>query len=148
MSGGANTDVLFISSSRVGASANLQFSSPTLIPLHLGGQIANPPTIAPGAGLGTGGTASIIAGSDLAGQMQLVSGTGATIGGVLATMTFFSAYTAAPSSVVLFPANAAAAGFVSAIYNSGTTMTTATFTNALTAPGISTTYLFNYIVIQ
>lgn len=105
------------------------------------------PTIAANAGAGTGGTASIT-GSDIAGQITVGAGTLPTAAVVAATITFNSAYASTPV-VVLTPANAVTAllGGVTGIFLSSTTAGF-TLTAGATALSGSTTYLWNYMVMQ
>lgn len=103
------------------------------------------PTIAAGAGAGTGPTVSVT-GTDTAGTITVVSGTLPSVSSAIVTVTFNAAFGAAPR-VVLWPANASASVLSFLPY---VTSTTTTFVvNASTvALGGSTTYLYNYHVIQ
>lgn len=112
---------------------------------HLIGNSAVP-TIAAGAGAGTGPTVSIV-GNDAAGRVTITSGTTPSLAAVIVTTTFNVAYEVAPY-VVLWPAeaNAAALGFLPFVATTTTTFTI----NSATALGLigATTYKYNYIVVQ
>jgi hypothetical protein len=110
----------------------------------IGGSTA--PTIANGAGAGTSPGTPTTAGSDAAGQITIVTGTLPSISAVAVTVTFNAAYGAAPY-VVIWPANANAAtlGFLPYV---GSTTTTFTVNNGTVALGASTTYVYNYVVVQ
>ncbi len=103
------------------------------------------PSIAAGAGAGTGPTVSV-AGTDIAGVITVTTGTGPATG-KLAGITFASAFTAAPN-VVLTPANANAAGLQAYVDSATTSTTVFDLDAATTAPTASTTYKWYYHVIQ
>ncbi len=98
-------------------------------------------TIVAGANAGTGATASI-SGNDTSGTITVNTGTSPSAG-TLATITFISAYGAAPN-VVLTPKGNAAATLQ---YNYGSSTTSFTL-NSGTAPAASTTYTYSYMVMQ
>lgn len=104
------------------------------------------PTIAAGTGAGTSPTISLT-GHDVGGQISLTTGTLPTLGATVFTVTFNTAYAAAPY-VVFAPANgnAAALSGVSMVYVTSTT-TTFIFTAGATALTAATAYLWNYQVI-
>jgi hypothetical protein len=98
------------------------------------------PTIAAGAGAGTGPTVSIV-GTDQSGFINITTGTSPTAASIIATITFSSAFTTANGSVpMVFPRNAATGG-VTGIWAIGTTGSW-TFTGTLSA---STAYQWEYI---
>lgn len=106
------------------------------------------PGIAAGAGAGTSPTISI-SGTDMAGTISLTAGTTPTAGQIIATITFATAYGAAPI-VVMQPANQAlnsATVFPTISVASGTTTFTF-YTNNVTGVLGSTHYEWNYIVVQ
>ncbi len=98
-------------------------------------------TIVAGANAGTGATASI-SGNDTSGTITVNTGTSPSAG-TLATITFISAYGAAPN-VVLTPKGNAAATLQ---YNYGSSTTSFTL-NSGTAPAASTAYTYSYMVMQ
>lgn len=104
------------------------------------------PTIANGAGAGTSPGTPAVAGTDMAGQITIITGTLPSVSAVAVTITFNVAYGAAPY-VVIWPANAAAAtlGFLPYV---GSTTTTFTVNAGTIALGAATTYLYNYVVVQ
>lgn len=117
---------------------------------HLIGR-TSAPTIAAGAGAGTGPTVSVSRATDLAGVINVTTGTLPTLSATVATITFNTAYGAAPK-VVLTPANSNAALLtgVNMVFVDDANTTTSLFvitagTTALTA---ATTYKFYYQVIQ
>lgn len=104
------------------------------------------PTIAAGAGDGTGGTVAI-SGTDTAGEVTFTTGTLPTVNAVIATITFASSYGASPR-VILWPSEANASGLGFLPYVTGST-TTFTVSNAVSVGLLgSTTYKYNYHVIQ
>lgn len=105
------------------------------------------PTIAVGAGAGTGATASV-SGNDISGEITLSAGTTPSAAATVFTMTFNIAFASAPR-IVLMPSNANAALL------SGTTMgyvTTTTTTAVLTSGSVGMTasvdYKWHYLVAQ
>lgn len=99
------------------------------------------PAIAAGAGAGTAPTVSV-SGSDASGTISVTTGT-TPAAGLLATLTWVSAYSSAPR-MVLSATNAAAAALNE---YAGTTTTTGTLSVAAT-PAASTAYTFAYVVVQ
>jgi hypothetical protein len=71
------------------------------------------PSIAAGAGAGTGPTIAI-SGTDVSGVITLTTGTTPTTPATIATITFATAFAAAPKGVILTPSNAAAAALAAA----------------------------------
>lgn len=104
------------------------------------------PTIAVGAGGGTGATASIV-GTDVGGEITLNTGTTPSTGATAVTVTFHRAFGSAPF-VSLSPANANAAllSGVTAVYITATT-TTFVITTGSTGLTGSVTYKWNFGVI-
>lgn len=108
------------------------------------------PTIAVGAGAGTGATVSVV-GNDIEGIITLTGGTGATASATVFTLTFFDSYTSAPHGVIITPADTDAANFPAARIPAFDTVSTTTFTmiNA-SVNGITNAvvYKYAYRVIQ
>jgi len=100
------------------------------------------PSIAAGSAACTTPSVSIV-GNDTAGQISVTTGTGCAGAGVLATLTFHSAYSAVPHAQIT-PKNAVAAALLP--YQSSTT--TVLTLGVANAPANSTTYLFDYLVTQ
>lgn len=99
------------------------------------------PAIAAGAGAGTSPTVSV-SGTDASGEVSVTTGT-TPAAGLLATLTWVTAYSSA-ARVVLCATNAAAAALQP--HSAGTT-TTGTVSVAV-APAASTLYTFAYVVVQ
>lgn len=106
------------------------------------------PAIAAGAGAGTAPTVSIT-GTDVAGVIEVTTGTLPTLGATVATVTFNLPYGAAPY-VIITPVNSATAllSGVNMVYVSGANTTTFTMTAGTTALTATTTYRWNYHIIQ
>lgn len=105
------------------------------------GNASGSTTIAAGAGAGTGPTVSIT-GNDTSGTITVTTGT-SPAAGVLATVTFASAYGSAPG-VILEPT-----GGNGATLQHYTTTTTTTFSlNSNNVPAASTAYTYRYMVMQ
>lgn len=106
------------------------------------------PTIAVGAGAGTGGSATLNANAtNLAGTVSITTGTIPLASSTLATITFNGAGYPNGSIVVVSPANAltaALSGASTAILIGGTT--TMVLTSGTVALGVGT-YAWNYVVI-
>lgn len=112
---------------------------------HLGAKSSAVPTIAGGAGAGSG-PSTAVSGGDLAGTITITTGTAPTASSVIATVTFNVAYGSAPR-VVFSAANASAATAIMSVY--ATSTTTTLVLNAATAGLASLTqYIWNYHVIQ
>lgn len=109
------------------------------------------PGIAGGTGAGSGiGLAVALAGNDLAGKITITTGTTApTLNGVIATITFATAFGATPVAVLLTPGNANAAAHNIRYYvDAASTSTTLwKLTNQGTALGTSAQYIWYYTVI-
>jgi hypothetical protein len=109
------------------------------------------PTIGAGTGAGTSPTVSIT-GKDLGGYISVTTGTVPSLSATVATISFGNSRTAKPRSIVLTPANAAAAALsgVNMVYVSESNISTTSFlilsgTTALTG---STQYKWFYQVID
>lgn len=99
------------------------------------------PTIAAGAGAGTGPTISIV-GSDRMGTITITTGTTPSAA-ILATVTFTRAFGAAPRTVHITPTTSGAAAVNPYI----SSKTTTTFVlSAQTAPVAATSHIFDYLV--
>jgi len=127
------------------SSASALFTGVVLSP-HYGGS-GSSPTIVTNSGAGTSAATASLAGTDAAGQVTINSGLTPAVNAAIVTITFATAYTSAPY-VVLWPAeaNAATLGFLPYV-----TSTTGGFTvNNGVALGLvgSTTYKYNFHVIQ
>lgn len=108
------------------------------------------PTIAPyTAGAGTGSTASVV-GNDIRGQVTITTGTTPSFGATtLAILDFSSAYTSTP--IVMISPHNAFAGLLDWYGNyvaTGITPHGGIYFSTNTALVASTTYIFNYWVIQ
>lgn len=120
---------------------------------HLGGS-TNAPTIAAGTGAGTSPTVSIGSGStDLSGYINVTTGTTCATSSAVVTITFTTAYAAAPKCVIISPANALTAGAVGSRQvhvDQATGITTTTFilTSGTTALTNASNYQWYYMVIQ
>lgn len=121
----------------------------TIKAIHaIGGSAA--PTAAVGAAAGTGATiTSPVAGTDMAGLVNITTGTATAANGVLCTITFNVAYGAAPN-VLLFPASQTAADLLSGALAVYVTTGTGNFVinTGTTAPTISTNFKWYYVVVQ
>jgi hypothetical protein len=89
------------------------------------------PTIAAGTGAGTSPTVSVT-GTDVNGVVSVTAGITAATSAIVATISFSTAYAAAPKTVIMVPANSAAALL------SGATMTYVDPTNTTTAHWVIT----------
>ena len=108
------------------------------------------PTIAVGAGAGTGATVSVV-GNDIEGVITLTGGTGATASATVFTLTFFDSYTTAPHGVIITPADTDAANLPAGRIPAFDTISTTTFTMINAAVnGITNAvvYKYAYRVIQ
>jgi hypothetical protein len=85
-----------------------------------------------------------VSGNDTAGTITVTTGTGCASAGILATITFANAYGSAPR-VVMTPTTADSAGLT---YYNGSTTTTGFTLDTATIPTDSTSYIYNYHVIQ
>jgi hypothetical protein len=103
--------------------------------------ISGTTTVASGANAGAGATVSVV-GNDTSGTVTITTGTG-SVAGILATVTFSSAYTATPR-IVMTPANAN--GSTLQYFYSATTGNFTIRTN--NAPVDATQYQFTYWAVQ
>ncbi|HAC56647.1 TPA: hypothetical protein DCF80_04030, partial [Candidatus Saccharibacteria bacterium] len=103
------------------------------------------PGISAGTAACTSPTVSV-SGTDTSGRITVTTGTGCASGGRLATITFATAFGAAPR-VTLTPASQNAAGLTTYIDDS-TISTTAFDLSTTTTAANSTTYRWYYHVIQ
>lgn len=124
--------------------------------ISLAGTITSPrwnpsgtaPTIAVGAGAGTGATASVLAGSTNAvGQLTVTSGTVPTPTSVIATITFNGTVSPAPRAVYLFPVNATAALDTLQVFSSIPSTTTWTINAGATGLTASLAHIWFYLVL-
>ena len=121
------------------------FSGALSVPHIVGNSTA--PSITAGASAGTSPTVSVT-GTDLAFSITITTGTSPTASGVIATVTFNTAYGSAPKKHVT-PTNVAAASLsgASMVYPTSTTTTFVLNANT-TALAASTTYTFDVICVQ
>ncbi|RCR69431.1 hypothetical protein [Larkinella punicea] len=106
------------------------------------------PSAAVGTGAGTGGNITIMAGStDMAGTFTLVTGTSIPTNQTIATITFSSAFAAAPKAVVLTARNNQASMSIARFYISSKTASTFVLFSNDVALSSSQTYIFDFIVI-
>jgi hypothetical protein len=87
-----------------------------------------------------------VAGTDIAGTVTITTGTSCSTTGVLANLVFDTAYNVAPT-VTLTAANANAAGLKTYV-DDATVSTTDADINTATVPADSTTYIWNYHIIE
>ncbi|MDX2195455.1 MAG: hypothetical protein NW207_03470, partial [Cytophagales bacterium] len=113
-------------------------------------QVSQPtaPTAAPGAGAGAGATCTLLNANDIAGKINLTTGTG-PVAGVGCTITFNRAYGVAPI-VIITPLNGTAGQTIQTerIYTSSTTTTfTINYGTGATITA-STLHQYQYFVIE
>ena len=128
---------------------DITFSSLAITNAHLKSTQTTPPTVATPANCGTTPTAVVAAGSsDTAGSFTITTGTGGTSSTCDTVLTFHKAYGAAPKSIIVVGrADAASAG--RQIYVSAANATTFTVSFGVSAGGAnSTTYSYNYWVVE
>jgi hypothetical protein len=116
--------------------------------LTVGGHIVSTgtvPTIAAGSAACTSPTVGVV-GTDTTGTITVTTGTGCSTSGTLATITFANAFGATPF-VTLTPGDPTALG-LGAYTNDGTASATSFSIGTNTTPANSTTYEWNYQVIQ
>lgn len=111
---------------------------------HLG-SLGSTPSIAGGAGAGTGPTLSIT-GNDLHGSISIRIGTTPSTNSVVATITTVAHFANAPN-VVLFPTNAAASQLTTAAPFVTSTINGWSLNSTSVALSAGATYTFNYIVL-
>ncbi len=122
------------------SSDSIQFTGDAAFTRHIdtGGGL---PSISSGSAVGGGGTVSI-SGNDIAGTVTINTGGGPS-GGTLASVSFVSAYNSTPN-MQLTPVGSASAGL-----NYYVTRDTNGFTIGTTnAPSSSTTYIFDYFIVE
>ncbi len=136
---GDGTFTGLVSAGRISAD-ELEILGDLVVTRHIDSGGASP-SISGGAALGSGGTASV-SGTDTAGTVTLNTGGGPSTG-IMATITFNRSFTGTPHVVIsAIDAN----GAVLDVY---VTRTSSTFVvRAASAPSASTTYTFDYIVIE
>ena len=113
--------------------------------------ITSAPSISGGTGAGTSPTVSV-SGTDIGGNISITTGTSPATSATVATITYNVAWTSTPSTVVLTPANAAAAALTgnANVYVDVASNTSSVFVIKVgsTALAASTSYKFFYQVIQ
>lgn len=114
---------------------------------HLIGQ-STAPSIAAGSGAGTGPTVSLSNSTDIAGLINVTTGSSPSTAATVVTITFNAAYGTAPN-VIITPAgaNAAALSGTTQVYTTSTT-TTFVITSGSAALTASTDYKWFFHVIQ
>lgn len=134
---------------------NTQYSVATIVQRALnewyfsGDILAGATAIAAGTGAGTSPTVSVT-GTDSGGWISVLTGTAPATSSPVVTITFSTTYAAAPRSVVLTPANSAAAALAttSQVFADQANITTTTFviTSGSVALAATTTYKWAYTV--
>lgn len=120
---------------------------PQIFLRHLIGASGAIPTCAVGTGAGTGATCSLLTGSkDLAGTIEVVLGTTPAVSAIVVTVTFNTAYGAAPRCL-LWPANVTAQGMWTLAPYTTSTTTTMVLNSGLSALTTGTID-YNYHCIQ
>ena len=107
------------------------------------------PSLAAGAGAGTGPTVTLGANSsDLAGSISVTTGTIPTLSAVIVTLTYAAGAFPHGSIVILTAGNSATAGLNSTgmVFPTGSS-TTFTITAGTVALAAATTYVWNYLVV-
>lgn len=105
-------------------------------------------TITAGAGAGTGASGSV-SGGDMAGKIDITTGSSPSTSATVVTITFNASYAATPT-VILTPGNAAAAALTGGtqVFVSSTSTTNFLVTSGSSALADSTQYIWYYHVIQ
>ncbi|HKR82236.1 MAG TPA: carbohydrate binding domain-containing protein [Candidatus Saccharimonadales bacterium] len=116
---------------------------------HFGSTQTTAPTIGTPANCGTTPTAAVTAAStDVAGSFTITTGTGGTSSTCDTVITFNKAYGAAPKSIVVV-GKTDAASVARQVYVASSNATTFTVSFATSAAGAnSTTYSFNYWIVE
>lgn len=143
-----STSNLFIRCANSGVVAASIDTTGSFTGAHFNGN-GTAPTIAAGTGAGTLPTVAIAANShDLAGIVNVTTGTAPTLSAIIATITFNRSFANTPF-VTITPANAATALLtgVNMVYAVGASATTFTITAGTTALNSATAYSWNYICI-
>lgn len=108
----------------------------------------NAPSVATGSGIGSGGTASILAGStDIAGTVTLNVGTNPPTVQTVVTITFSAAMASAPKAIVLSARNNQTGMSIGRFFIATKTASAWTISSTDVALGASTTYLLDYLII-
>lgn len=102
------------------------------------------PAVANGAGAGTTPGTATITGTNVAGVVNLTTGTATTANAILATITFNGTLPTAPQACILQPRNSGGASNYNVIFTTAPTTTTWTITTGSTAPAVSTAMSFGY----
>jgi hypothetical protein len=128
-----------------GVFAGAGLTTPKLI-----GSTVTAPAISLGNGAGTAGSPSASVDSnatDLAGQVTVNTGTSLSAGAPIITLTFYGTYANAPK-ILLTPANSTAANITASSQVYVTSTTTTLVINASAPLNASSTYIWNYFVVQ
>jgi len=129
------------------AGSNSDFATLTLANAHFGSTQATPPSIASPTNCGSGATAAVTSGStDSAGSYTITTGTGAPTTCNTA-ITFHSPYATTPKSITLTAGSQNAANLNGYVNDSAIT-STGFATGTGSSPATSTTYTWNYWVVQ
>jgi hypothetical protein len=120
----------------------------TDLPSHLIGT-GGTPSVVIGTGAGTGGSAALLRAHDSSGIITVNTGTAPQPNATIATVTFASAYGAAPNvALTPFNANAANLGATAGKQVYPTTLATTLVLNSnATALSVATTYQWYYVVV-
>ena len=114
---------------------------------HLIGAGVLPLTVVWGNGAGAGPIGTSIDGKDLGGSISFTSGTAPQAGGIIATITFSTAYSSAPSAIILSAGTSDSGLDMNRVYVSN--ITTTTFDIRATSTAISGgTYKFYFMVVE
>ncbi len=107
------------------------------------------PANTPGTGSGTSPTVTVT-GNDAAGYVTIATGSSPTASGNIVTVTFSTALTNTPKSIIITPANVNAATELAKFYVDQSTASTTAWIikNTAVALTASTTYIFYYSVTQ
>lgn len=114
---------------------------------HVRFQRTTAPTTGSLGNAGSGASATLTQATDNSGTLQLITGTLSYSAGAQVTVTFNKAFTTAPK-VYLFPANASAATSAVARGVYVTSTTTTFLVNFAVADITTTTYQWNYLIIE
>ena len=140
-----NATPLNTSGTIVKRTASGDFAARNITARIIGGNSAT--TNAPGTGAGTGASTTVT-GTDMAGSISITTGTTPATAATIITITFGVPLSAAPSAIVISPANAVtaalgtAAPFITSVLTTGFSLSSNAV--ALTA---ATTYMWYFIVI-
>lgn len=122
------------------SSDNIQFTGDATFTRHIdtGGGV---PTISSGTAVGSGGTVSI-SGNDVAGTITINTG-GSPPAGILANISFVNAYNSTPN-IQITPIGSSTA----ALFYYATRTTNGFSVGTINAPAASTTYTFDYFIVE